>query len=90
MFLRIAFSLFRRMVLTSFFAALVDAQNYVRHHNWNGRDPSGLAIPRAPIEATQLESGYKYQVQTNQAGVHPFADLRAGSYDLTFASSGLN
>jgi hypothetical protein len=88
--MRIAFSLCRRTVLTSFFAALVDPQNYVRHHNCTGTDPSGLAIPRAPIEATQLESGYKYQVQTNEAGVYPFADLRAGSYDLTFASSGFN
>ena len=51
-------------------------------------DPSGLAIPGARLEATQLESGYKYQAQTNEAGVYTLADLRAGTYDLMVIAGG--
>jgi hypothetical protein len=51
-------------------------------------DPSGLPLVGAKIEAVQVESGYKYQAQSNESGVYTLANLREGTYNLTVTASG--
>ena len=69
-------------------AAAASAQTTFATLTGTVTDPSGLAIPGARIEAVQRESGYRYQAQTNEAGVYTIADLLAGTYDVTVTAGG--
>lgn len=51
-------------------------------------DPSGLAIPGAHVTATQAESGYKYEAQTNESGVYTLPNLLAGKYKVNVTAGG--
>jgi Carboxypeptidase regulatory-like domain len=70
------------------FAAAVHAQTTFATITGAVLDPSGLAVPGARVEAVQRESGYKYDTQTNAAGVYTLAELRAGTYDLSITAGG--
>src|SRR5947209_4325005 len=51
-------------------------------------DPSGLPVSGAKIEGRQVESGYKYETQSNESGVYTLANLREGTYDITVTAPG--
>jgi hypothetical protein len=75
-------------VLIAFSATTLQAQTTFATITGTVLDPSGLTVPGARVQAVQLESGYKYEAQTNAAGVYTLADLRAGTYDLTITAGG--
>lgn len=75
-------------LLIAFSAAALQAQTTFATITGTVLDPSGLTVPGARVQAVQLESGYKYEAQTNAAGVYTLADLRAGTYDLTITAGG--
>ena len=79
---------FLAAALLSVFAAMLHAQTTFATITGTVLDPSGLAIPGARVDAVQRESGYKYQTQTNEAGVYTLADLRAGAYDVSVIAGG--
>ncbi len=53
-------------------------------------DPSGLVVAAAHVTGTQLESGYKYEAQTNQNGVYTLPNLREGAYTVDVAAAGFH
>src|SRR5437588_9792600 len=87
--MRQAWSLFVYFALfTGLIVSVANAQTTFATITGTVTDPSGLPIPGSHVEAVQRESGYKYEAQTNQAGVYTLADLLAGTYDLTVSSGG--
>src|SRR5689334_17835147 len=70
-------------------AALLEAQTTFATITGSITDPTGLPIAGAQVQAVHLESGYKYQVQTNEAGVYTIPGLREGTYELTITAQGL-
>jgi Carboxypeptidase regulatory-like domain len=53
-------------------------------------DPSGAAVTRATVIATELASGVQYPANTTDTGDFTIASLPAGSYELTVTASGFS
>ncbi|HLJ44645.1 MAG TPA: carboxypeptidase-like regulatory domain-containing protein [Bryobacteraceae bacterium] len=70
------------------FVGVINAQTTFATITGSVTDPSGLAIPAAHITAVQAESGYKYEAQTNEAGVYTLPNLLAGTYRVTVNAAG--
>src|SRR5438309_1270683 len=51
-------------------------------------DPTGLPLPGAKVSSVQVETGYKYDVQSNESGVYTLANLRDGTYNVSVTSAG--
>ncbi len=51
-------------------------------------DPAGAVIPGTTVEITDLETGYVYRTQTNEAGQYTVANLRGGRYRVTVKAQG--
>src|SRR5438128_693556 len=51
-------------------------------------DPTGLAVPGAKVHGVQVQTGYKYEAQTNESGVYTLANLKEGTYDVSVTASG--
>src|SRR5512138_240371 len=51
-------------------------------------DPSGLAVPGATVEATHVQSNYRYTAISNEAGVYTLAQLRDGDYTVRVRAGG--
>lgn len=51
-------------------------------------DPNGAAVPGASIEATHLQSNYRYTAQSNEIGHYTLSQLREGEYTLRARSPG--
>lgn len=51
-------------------------------------DPSGAAIARAAVTATDSNTGIKRTEATNESGIFVFPDLPIGSYSLKIAAAG--
>jgi hypothetical protein len=51
-------------------------------------DPNGAVIPGATIEATHLQTNYKYNSQSNAVGVYTLSQLREGEYTLRAKAAG--
>ena len=51
-------------------------------------DPTGTSIPNARVEATHVQSGYRYSTQPNKAGIYTLAQLRDGAYTLRVQAAG--
>jgi hypothetical protein len=51
-------------------------------------DPNGAVIPGVTVEATHLESNYKYNVTSNASGVYTLAQLREGGYTVRAKAAG--
>jgi hypothetical protein len=56
----------------------------------NVTDPTGLPLVGAKIGTIQVETGYKYETQSNERGVYTFADLLEGTYTVTVMASGFH
>ncbi|MCC6859651.1 MAG: TonB-dependent receptor [Bryobacterales bacterium] len=52
------------------------------------RDPSGAVVPKAVIEATQIERNFRHQTLSNEDGQYTLANLVEGTYTLTVKASG--
>lgn len=81
MYARLCFS----SVLLAFSAA---AQTTFASITGTVTDPNGAVIPNVSIEATHLESNYKYNVVSNEAGVYTLAQLREGVYTVKATHQG--
>lgn len=68
--------------------ALATAQTTFATITGTVTDPSGLLLVGAHVQAIQLDSGYKYDAQTNEMGVYTLANLREGAYNLTITAGG--
>jgi Carboxypeptidase regulatory-like domain len=53
-------------------------------------DPSGAAITNATVVATDVGTGIKRQVATNESGLFVFPDLPIGNYALKISAAGFN
>lgn len=51
-------------------------------------DPSGSAVPRATITATDVDRGTTFSATTNEEGAYTLARLPVGRYDLKAEASG--
>ena len=51
-------------------------------------DPNEAVVPNTTVEATHLQSNYRYTATSNQAGVYTLAQLRDGTYVLRAKASG--
>jgi outer membrane receptor protein involved in Fe transport len=51
-------------------------------------DPSGAAIPAAPVTATNVETGFVRTVQTNNAGDYLMVNMPLGNYKVKAEASG--
>src|SRR3712207_5441977 len=54
----------------------------------NVRDATGAIVPNATIEATHVESNYKYTAQSNEEGNYTLPQLREGEYHLRATATG--
>jgi hypothetical protein len=52
------------------------------------KDRSGAVIPKAVVTATNLDTGGRQTIATNNAGVYSFPDLGVGHYDVGIAAIG--
>src|SRR5215470_15150211 len=50
--------------------------------------PNEAVIPAAVVEATHLQSNYRYVVSSNEAGVYTLSQLREGTYVLRVTAPG--
>jgi hypothetical protein len=53
-------------------------------------DPSGAAIPKVSVVATDANTGIKRDETTNESGLFVFPDLPIGTYNLKIAAPGFN
>jgi hypothetical protein len=51
-------------------------------------DPTGLPLTGARVASIQVETGYKYEVRSNESGVFVLANLREGAYNITVTAAG--
>jgi hypothetical protein len=51
-------------------------------------DPNGAVVPNVAIEATHIETNFKYTAQSNAVGVYTLSQLREGNYTLRARASG--
>ena len=51
-------------------------------------DPNGAVVPGAALEATHLESNYKYNAVSNDAGYYTLPQLLEGNYALRARAAG--
>lgn len=51
-------------------------------------DPNGAVVPNVTIEATHVQTNYKYTAQSNAVGVYTLSQLREGDYTLRARSAG--
>src|SRR5262245_35316609 len=51
-------------------------------------DPVGAVVPNATIEATHIQTNYKYTAQSNDVGVYTLSQLREGDYTLRAKATG--
>src|SRR5262245_6369381 len=51
-------------------------------------DPNGAVVPKVTIEATHIQTNYKYTAESNDVGVYTLSQLREGDYTLRATASG--
>src|SRR5437867_9738041 len=52
------------------------------------RDPAGAVVPGVAIEATHVDSNYRYTTLSNETGNYTLPQLREGAYILRATLSG--
>ena len=52
------------------------------------RDPSGAGVVNAIVRASNLETGFRRSVETNQAGEYEIGLLPLGKYEVTIHAPG--
>src|SRR5580704_15229424 len=52
------------------------------------KDRTGAVVPKAPVTATNLETGVRQTAATNGAGVFSFPGLPVGRYDVDITVAG--
>src|SRR5437879_6194465 len=62
--------------------------NHICSHYGNGKRSSRSACTGAVIEATHLDSNYRYTTLSNETGNYTLAQLREGSYILRATLAG--
>ena len=70
------------------FQAQISAQTTFGTITGTIADPTGLPLAGAKIVAVQVETGYKYEVRSNESGVYVVANLRDGTYNMSVTASG--
>ena len=70
------------------FQAQISAQTTFGTVTGTIADPTGLPLAGAKIVAVQVETGYKYEVRSNESGVYVVANLRDGTYNMSVTASG--
>src|SRR5215831_38853 len=51
-------------------------------------DPNEAVVPAAAVEATHVQSNYRYTASSNEAGVYTLGQLREGMYVLRVKAPG--
>ncbi|HEX5482492.1 MAG TPA: carboxypeptidase-like regulatory domain-containing protein [Terriglobia bacterium] len=51
-------------------------------------DPNGAAVPAAQVQATRVQTGTQYHVNTTAAGLYVFPNLPTGAYELRVKQRG--
>src|SRR5215472_9400380 len=74
--------------LISFFACSATAQDFRAKLTVTVNDPSGLAVPGATLELTNVNSGELSSAKTNETGAYSFLFLLPGSYNLKVSAAG--
>src|SRR3954452_25294456 len=69
-------------------ASSADAQTTFASITGTVSDPNEAIIPAAVVEATHVQSNYRYSVTSNSAGVYTLSQLREGSYVLRVKAPG--
>ena len=82
---RIAAALFALFVLA---ASKVAAQTTYAGITGTVTDPNGAVVPTAAIEATHIQTNYKYTANSNDVGVYTLSQLREGDYTLRAKAAG--
>jgi Carboxypeptidase regulatory-like domain len=54
------------------------------------KDSSGAVVPRATVSVTNLDTGVRQKLTTDEKGIFVFLDVAVGRYDLEIDSPGSN
>ena len=76
------------LLLSGAFVHPVMAQTTFGSITGTVRDPTGANVPNTMIEATHVESNYKYTAQSNEEGNYTLPQLREGKYRLRATATG--
>ncbi len=83
-----ALAALRAGCLFVFAAAALLAQTTFASITGTVTDPNGAVIPNIVVEATHVQSNYRYNTVSNDAGVFTLAHLREGTYVLRATAAG--
>lgn len=81
-------SIFRVAVALVFSTGAMLAQTTFATITGTVTDPNGAVVPNAAIEATHVQSNYRYTAQSNEVGVYTLGQLRSGMYVLRAKAAG--
>ncbi len=80
--------LVRGVFLAALLASCMLAQSFLGSINGIVMDPTGAVVPNAKVEATDVTTGVKHGVTTNNEGRWALPDLPAGTYVITVNAPG--
>jgi len=78
----------RSAFLSVFLIAATSAQSTFVTITGTVTDPTGSAVPGASVEATQVQTNYKYTATTSDAGEYTIANANAGTYVVRVRANG--
>src|SRR4051794_20331884 len=78
----------RLALLTCACAAGLIAQTTTAELRGTALDPSSAVIPGVQVTATNVETGFKRSVSTNDSGGYVIADLPYGNFEITATKTG--
>src|SRR5207247_1705843 len=85
---RVTVCLIAFLGLVALIPASIWAQAYSSSLTGLVTDPSGAAVPTANVKLTDVNKGYDYTAQSNEAGRYLLRALPPGTYRLTATASG--
>ena len=85
---RVTVCLIAFLGLVALIPASIWAQAYSSSLTGLVTDPSGAAVPAANVKLTDVNKGYDYTAQSNEAGRYLLRALPPGTYRLTATASG--
>jgi Carboxypeptidase regulatory-like domain/TonB dependent receptor-like, beta-barrel len=84
----VAFRFIGTMIVLLALADFADGQTTFATLTGTVKDPNGAVIPGATIEATHVQTNYRYVGVSNEIGVYTLAQLRDGEYVVRSRASG--
>ena len=81
---------FALCLLAALGASVLRAQTTFANITGTVTDPAGEVVAGAKIEATHVDSNYRYTAESNEVGNYTLAQLRAGTYVLRANAAGFD